>query len=104
MDSLHRGREVMASHVVQAREERFIALDSLRGIAAVGVMLFHMGNIGWLGGFHAIQNGWLLVDFFFVLSGFVIAASYGERLAQGYSVGKFMALRFGRVVPLHAAV
>ncbi len=94
----------MTSHAGQPRAERFIALDSLRGLAAVAVMLFHIGNFGWLGGFDAIQHAWLLVDFFFVLSGFVIAASYGERLAQGYSGGKFMALRLGRVVPLHAAV
>ncbi|WP_121118476.1 acyltransferase family protein [Croceibacterium ferulae] len=82
---------------------RFIALDSLRGVAAIAVMLFHMGPFGWLAGAGFLRNGWLMVDFFFVLSGFVIAASYGERLAQGFSRRQFLALRLGRVVPLHVA-
>ena len=82
---------------------RFIALDSLRGVAAIAVMLFHMGPFGWLAGMPFLRNGWLMVDFFFVLSGFVIANSYGGRLAQGFSRRHFMALRLGRVVPLHLA-
>ena len=82
---------------------RFIALDSLRGVAAVAVMLFHMGPFGWIAGRGFLRNGWLMVDFFFVLSGFVIAASYGERLAKGFSRKHFLALRLGRVVPLHIA-
>ncbi len=69
--------DVVTSHAGQPRAERFIALDSLRGLAALAVMLFHIGDFGWLGGLDAIQHAWLLVDFFFVLSGFVIAASYG---------------------------
>jgi peptidoglycan/LPS O-acetylase OafA/YrhL len=44
------------------------------------------------------------VDFFFVLSGFVIAASYGERLKQGFSIRTFMFLRYARLWPLHAFV
>ena len=82
---------------------RFIALDSLRGIAAIGVVLFHMGPLGWIASLPFLRNGWLMVDFFFVLSGFVIAASYGERLARGFPRGRFMLLRLGRVVPLHVA-
>ncbi|MEO6388113.1 MAG: acyltransferase [Croceibacterium sp.] len=83
---------------------RFVALDSLRGLAALSVLLFHTGNFGLIAGLAVFQHSWLLVDFFFVLSGFVIAASYGDRLAQGFSRGKFLALRLGRVVPLHLAV
>ena len=36
-----------------------------------------------------------------MLSGFVIAASYGERLASGFAVRRFMLLRLGRIYPLH---
>ncbi len=86
------------------RPARFVALDSLRGVAALLVVMFHIGNFGWLAGIPMMRAGWLLVDFFFLLSGFVISASYGARLAQGFSRGRFMALRAGRVLPLHYMV
>lgn len=84
--------------------ERFIALDSLRGIAALFIVFYHMGPFGWVAAWPPFQSGWMMVDFFFVLSGFVIAMSYGARLAQGYSRGSFLLIRFGRVFPLHLAV
>lgn len=80
---------------------RFIALDSLRGIVALAIVFFHMGDFGWIAGLTPFRSGWMLVEFFFVLSGFVIAASYGERLAQGYPRGRFMLIRLFRVYPLH---
>ena len=82
---------------------RFIALDSLRGLAALCIVLYHMGDFGWIAGLRPFRVGWMLVDFFFVLSGFVIAASYGPRLAQGYPRGRFLLIRLGRVYPLHIA-
>ena len=82
---------------------RFIALDSLRGLVALAIVFFHMGNFGWIAGLTPLRSGWMLVEFFFVLSGFVIAASYGQRLAQGYPRGRFMLIRLGRVYPLHIA-
>ena len=83
---------------------RFVALDSLRGIAACGVLFMHIGPMGVIGTLPLIRHGDLFVDFFFVLSGFVIAAAYGARIAEGFSRGTFMLLRFGRVYPLHIAV
>ena len=83
---------------------RFVALDSLRGIAACGVLFMHIGPMGAIGTLPLIRHGDLFVDFFFVLSGFVIAAAYGARIAEGFSRGTFMLLRFGRVYPLHIAV
>jgi len=87
-----------------AERPRFVALDSWRGIAALAVAFRHInGTAPFLNGqFHG--NLRLAVDFFFVLSGFVIAMSYGERLAQGFSFLRFMVLRWGRVWPLHAAM
>ena len=84
--------------------QRFIALDSLRGIAALFIVFYHMGDFGWVSGWTPFRSGWLAVEFFFVLSGFVIAMSYGTRLAQGYPRGSFLLIRFGRVFPLHLAV
>ena len=84
--------------------QRFVALDSLRGIAACGVLFMHIGPMGIIGTQPLIRHGDLFVDFFFVLSGFVIAAAYGARIAEGFSRGTFMLLRFGRIYPLHIAV
>lgn len=94
---------MLAQTVHPAEGERFIALDSLRGLAAVMVVIFHMGAFGLIASLDVFRHAWLMVDFFFVLSGFVIAASYGDRLSGGFSRSRFMLLRLGRVVPLHAA-
>ena len=80
---------------------RFTALDSLRGIAALGVLLHHMPATNGLARLPLAEAGSLFVDLFFVISGFVIAASYGDRLADGFSVRRFAVLRLGRVVPPH---
>ncbi|MGH8669260.1 MAG: acyltransferase family protein [Burkholderiales bacterium] len=83
---------------------RFTALDSWRGIAACMVALFHVNAYSHVAELQLVRNAYLFVDFFFVLSGFVIAATYAERLAGGFSLWRFMLLRFGRVYPLHLAV
>jgi peptidoglycan/LPS O-acetylase OafA/YrhL len=83
---------------------RYTALDSLRGIAALGVALHHIEAVNGPARWSLFGNGGLFVDFFFVLSGFVIAASYGERLAQGFSLLRYTVLRIGRVWPLHAVM
>ena len=83
---------------------RFLALDSLRGLAACLVVLEHMPGDGWLGTSPLLANGWLAVDFFFVLSGFVIASAYGDRLHAGFSLARYSVLRIGRIWPLHLCV
>lgn len=84
--------------------ERFTVLDSWRGIAASMVALFHLRAYSHVADLGLVQNAYLFVDFFFVLSGFIIAATYEQRLASGFSVWRFMLLRFGRVYPLHFAM
>lgn len=56
---------------------RYEALDGLRGVAALAVMLYHIG--GWTGRPWLAAHGYLAVDFFFCLSGFVLAHAYGRR-------------------------
>ena len=70
----------------------------------MAIAYFHLGGDGLLlgGTFHSRLS--IAVDFFFVLSGFVIFASYHERLAQGFSTARFMLLRIGRLWPLHVAI
>lgn len=80
---------------------RFEALDSWRGIAAIVVVLFHAQVASHVYDAGLVRAGEMLVDFFFVLSGFVIAYAYAGRITRGADMGRFMMLRFGRVLPLH---
>jgi len=78
--------------------ERFLALDGLRGIAAFSVLLFHLN--GSLHLHMAFAHGYLAVDFFFLLSGFVIAHAYEERLRAPGGIGSFVRERVIRLHPL----
>eukprot|EP01037_Dinobryon_pediforme_P016342 gene16342-16519_t len=78
----------------------YTTLDGLRGVAAISVLVHHLivyffperGNL-----FH----GNLAVDFFFVLSGFVIAHAYADKLASGdLSFRDFAVVRIRRLLPL----
>ena len=86
------------------RSRRFVALDSWRGICALLVAAFHFPAANTLTENPIVSTGQLFVDFFFVLSGFVIAANYSERLSTPQEVGTFLWLRIGRLYPLHLAV
>jgi peptidoglycan/LPS O-acetylase OafA/YrhL len=62
-------------------KQHFEILDGLRGVAAMVVVMFHICET-WNGGDHArqiINHGYLAVDFFFMLSGFVVAYAYDDR-------------------------
>nr|WP_237179618.1 acyltransferase [Paraburkholderia sacchari] len=74
-------------------------LEGLRGAAALLVVFFHIGR---LSPFSAItRSGYLAVDLFFVLSGFVICSAYADRLKTGHDVWRFVVRRSGRLWPLH---
>jgi peptidoglycan/LPS O-acetylase OafA/YrhL len=83
---------------------RFRVLDSCRGLCAVIVMLFHLDALTHFYRWSFIRNGWVAVDFFFVLSGFVIASAYSKRLQSTVDASRFALRRFGRLYPLHFAV
>lgn len=83
---------------------RFRALDSWRGVAAVLVALYHCAFLGALNGNSFVRGGYLFVDFFFVLSGFVIAHAYGARLRDPSAAVGFVIRRFGRLWPLHVVM
>jgi peptidoglycan/LPS O-acetylase OafA/YrhL len=77
---------------------RFAALDGLRGVAAVAVVLYHIGTA--TGRARLAPHGYLAVDFFFVLSGFVLAYAYGERLESGAMTARgFLLARYRRLWP-----
>jgi peptidoglycan/LPS O-acetylase OafA/YrhL len=83
---------------------RFRVLDAWRGVAALLVALFHLNLFSVVYSLDFVRNAFLFVDFFFVLSGFVITHSYADRLATLEGVGVFAARRFSRLWPLHVVV
>ncbi len=83
---------------------RFVVLDALRGLCALLVCLFHFEVNAAFAHTRFIRESWQFVDFFFVLSGFVIAANYQDRLRAGLSGWAFLGLRLGRIYPLHVVM
>jgi peptidoglycan/LPS O-acetylase OafA/YrhL len=82
--------------------EKILYLESLRGIAALCVVLFHARHYdSFLKNSLFIDNSGLMVDFFFVLSGFVIAFSYYDKLYSFRDLFNFQIKRFLRLYPLH---
>lgn len=85
-------------------QQRFDVLDALRGLCALLVVFFHLPVSSHLHPLALFRHGYLFVDFFFVLSGFVIAHAYGGRLGSVNDLGPFLIKRLGRVWPLHAVM
>lgn len=74
------------------------SLEGLRGVAALIVALYHL-KIG-TEYVSVLKNGYLFVDLFFVLSGFVICAAYFTRMNTLQDFKPFVIRRFGRLFPL----
>lgn len=83
---------------------RFRALDGLRGVFALAVVALHCNVYGYFYDLPIVRSSYLAVDFFFVLSGFVISHASMRGLHGWRSLGTFLVRRFGRVWPLHAVV
>lgn len=83
------------------QKNRFLALDGWRGVCACLVALLHFSAYSHIYPVPIIRSAGFFVDFFFVLSGFVIFNNYEEKLIKGYSLFNFLFLRFGRLYPLH---
>lgn len=79
---------------------KYSALESWRGIAAIAIVIFHSPFRNGAGS-DFLDNLPLFVDFFFVLSGFVMTYAYGQTIANGMGLGRFSLLRLGRLLPLH---
>jgi peptidoglycan/LPS O-acetylase OafA/YrhL len=81
----------------QSGADHVAALDGLRGVAAFAVMAMHFS---FALGLDALPKAYLAVDFFFVLSGYVLALAYEARLKQGGYLLPFLKLRLIRLYPL----
>ena len=82
-------------------KKHYEILDALRGVAALVVVLFHLLETFTNGNNHIqlINHGYLAVDFFFVLSGFVIGYAYDDRWGK-MSLGNFFKRRLIRLHPM----
>ncbi len=82
------------------KDDKIQVLESLRGVAALFVAIYHFRT-----GSHFDNaftgNAWLMVDFFFVLSGFVIALNYQGKLNSIIDLYNFQIKRLFRLYPLH---
>lgn len=84
-----------------ASKPRYEILDGLRGVAAMIVVAFHLFETYSKGPvFQILNHGYLAVDFFFVLSGFVIGYAYDDRWNKMTTWGFFKR----RLVRLHPMV
>jgi peptidoglycan/LPS O-acetylase OafA/YrhL len=82
-------------------KEHFEVLDGLRGSAAILIVIFHAFNysFGWDTPLSLMHHAYLAVDFFFGLSGFVVAYAYDDRWAR-MSTLQFFRIRLIRLHPL----
>ena len=84
--------------VPQEEKRVFHTLDAMRGAAAIIVVIHHLGPM--IGGID-FPNAYLAVDFFFGLSGFVIASAYDRKFSQRMTTAQFMLRRVTRLYPLY---
>ena len=92
-----RGRELASAH----KGVYFGALDGFRGLLALLVAVFHTG---WLSKFNNtafLNQGAVMIDLFFVFSGFLMFTLYGQKLNTGAKAKKFLWRRFARLYPVH---
>ncbi len=77
---------------------RYLFLDGIRGIAAILILVRHTGGF-W---HFSLYRSFIAVDLFFLLSGFVIAYAYDEKLRSGaLSIGRFVKVRLIRLYPVY---
>jgi peptidoglycan/LPS O-acetylase OafA/YrhL len=79
-------------------KRHYLEMDGLRGVAALSVAMFHLQS--YFGGYSFFGHGYLAVDFFFMLSGFVLMHAYGARLAEKGSFPPYLRDRVIRLYPM----
>ena len=96
----HAAQPAASALAPRAASPRMVQLDGLRGIAAFMVMFYHMDIVYRIGG--PFSRGYLFVDLFFLLSGFVLAVSTEKKLKAGIGAIEFTWVRYKRLLPLVA--
>src|SRR5882757_982793 len=86
------------------------ALTGVRGVAAAVIVLYHFGDVQLYGGgniaYYRIPHGYLPVDLFFMLSGYVIGLTYKDAFGSGSlrNFATFMLKRVARLYPAYLAI
>ncbi|AOI91971.1 acyltransferase [Burkholderia pseudomultivorans] len=79
------------------RHQKYEVLDGLRGIAAISVMVMHfLQDLS----VPVLQSAYLSVDIFFILSGFILTHSYGDKLHHALGIGQYLKMRLVRLYPM----
>ena len=84
-----------------ATTTKFLSLEAFRGLAAVMIVLYHSRFYSTDDYVPFVKHSHIFVDFFFILSGFVMAYSYLGRIGSNMTLKRFFLMRFGRLYPLH---
>ena len=91
---------------LRASSDELLHLDLIRFVASVGIVIDHSLQFFFV----PVDRPWvtsttsgldLFVDLFFVISGFVIAYFYHDKIQSGHGYKQFLQRRIGRLVPLH---
>jgi len=83
-----------------AQGKHLVGLDGLRGVAAMAVVAHHVAVLrDWVGPF---DHAYLAVDFFFLLSGYVLGLAYEGRFNRGLGVLEYLRIRLIRLLPMVA--
>ena len=88
----------MAQSIERATAIRYDLLDGMRGLASIVVLWLHIVCICKI--YPIPRHAFLAVDFFFCLSGFVVAYSYANRSEEDRHISNFMRRRAARLMPL----
>lgn len=91
---------------LKTTSDELLHLDLMRFIASAGIVLCHSGEFFFprelrAESFERLAGLSLFVDVFFIISGFVIAHVYAERMGTWRQFARFMQRRIGRLYPLH---
>ena len=84
--------------------QRFTVLDSFRGLAALAIVFCHLPILLVSSSAEVFRSSQLFVQFFFVLSGFVLLHAYGSRLTHAAALRDLMINRTLRLYPLHLCI
>ena len=94
-------KHTLAQQEIYSNSAKIEELESIRGLAAFLIVFHHFPEWNPILDIGLVNNGYLMVHLFFVLSGFVIFNAYAEKITTKKELFRFQLLRFGRLYPVH---